>query len=247
MVSTMLVTLTAIASLAYAVESKHTEGTGYISFPLTRRTHADLAGKNAKRQESVVATDRLTGTLYTIDITLGSPGQTVPVQFDTGSTELWVNPTCSESINAEFCEQQPRFTQSDTLKILDSVGSEQYKVGWANFRYVEDSVCIGCKFGPIQYSLETDMDLVHSILLINFPTAAKVSQQKFGAAYQSYEHTVGVLGAAPSYDGWVNKYPTLFDNLASQGHIQSRSFSMNLRGFKTDQGKHELHHTSSPR
>lgn len=56
-------------------------------------------------------------------------------------------------------------------------------------------------------------------------------------AFESQKLNVGVLGAAPSFDGWTNEYPSLFDNLADQGLVDSRSFGMDLRGFHTNDGK----------
>lgn len=38
-------------------------------------------------------------------------------------------------------------------------------------------------------------------------------------------------------NGWENEYPSIFDNLAEQGLIESRAFGMDLRGFHTDSGK----------
>lgn len=66
---------------------------------------------------------------------------------------------------------------------------------------------------------------------------AKISQQIFGVAVESSYINVGILGAAPSLNGWENDYPSIFDNLAEQGLIGSRAFGMDLRGFHTDSGK----------
>lgn len=151
MISEKVVTLVALIHLGRALASRNTDGAGYISFPLTGRTGPSLVGNLAKRQQEMIATSRLNGTLYTIDITLGSPGQTVPVQFDTDAAELWVNSVCMNSSDPEFCGEQPRFTESSTLNILDIAGRAEYKLGWANFQYVVDYVRIGCRFSTDRY------------------------------------------------------------------------------------------------
>ena len=67
--------------------------------------------------------------------------------------------------------------------------------------------------------------------------SAQVSKQMSGMAFESERWNVGVLGAAPSFDGWTNEYPSLFDNLAEQGLVNGRSLSMDLRGFQAKDSK----------
>ncbi|KAL2018656.1 hypothetical protein VTK56DRAFT_491 [Thermocarpiscus australiensis] len=182
---------------------------GLIRYPITPRQGAPLFGKHSKRQLETPTASQLSGTLYTIDLTLGTPGQTVPVQFDTGSSELWVNPVCSKSSTPDFCNAQPRFTNSTTLADLDQQGSVTYGTGFADFEYVSDYVSIG---------------------------SAKVSQQIFGVAYDSSASVVGILGTGPSLTGWESEYPFVIDSLAKQGLTNSRAFSLDLRGFDSNRG-----------
>lgn len=120
---------------------------GFIGYPVTATTGASVFGKHSKRQADVAAIGQRSGTLYTINISLGTPGQSIPVQFDTGASELWVNPVCSKSSNPSFCNAQPRFTQSSTLVDLGVQGSVQSlgSGGYAGFEYVVDYLTIGCK------------------------------------------------------------------------------------------------------
>ncbi|SPO05241.1 uncharacterized protein DNG_07928 [Cephalotrichum gorgonifer] len=202
--------ISALLSLAVhglAIGAK--EGRGFITFPVSGRTGSHPLGKHTKRQESVSAVDRHSGTFYTIDITIGTPGQTVPVQFDTGAPDLWINPSCTEASDAEFCSAQSRFTSSSTLVDLKKSTQLNYGAGRANIRYLRDFVTIG---------------------------SAQIADQVFGVATESSILNLGILGAAPSLSGWEHDYPSVFDNLVAQGLIGSRSFGMNLRGFQTDSG-----------
>lgn len=149
MVSAKLAALSAVLPLATALEPRAPDaGPGFIRFPVTGRTGANPVGKHSKRQEDVTIVDRQSGTLYTIDVTLGTPGQTVPVHFDTGAPELWVNPQCEDGSDKEFCEAQGRFTESSTLDDLDTPGQLVYGSGYANIQYVSDFVAIGGKTSP---------------------------------------------------------------------------------------------------
>jgi hypothetical protein len=107
-----------------------------------------LFGKHTNFTKRQIATDSFmqrSGTFYTIELTLGTPGQMVPVNFDTGSSELWVNPVCAQSTTPDFCDAQPRFTESSTLVDLGATGHVTYGTGYADFYYVADYVAIGCK------------------------------------------------------------------------------------------------------
>ncbi|KAK4035318.1 aspartic peptidase domain-containing protein [Parachaetomium inaequale] len=174
-----------------------------------------LFGKHANITKRQIGTDTLgqrSGTLYTIEVTLGTPGQKVPVQFDTGSSELWVNPVCSKSTTPDFCNTQPRFTASSTLVDLDAQGHVTYGTGYTDFEYVADYVAIG---------------------------SAKITQQIFGVAFDSAHAVVGLMGAGPSLEGWSPAdagYPLVVDSLAEQGLTNSRAFSMDLRGFDSARG-----------
>lgn len=165
-----LTKLAALAALfplthAHAIRPRGTqgrEGPGYISFPVTGRESLDPIGRHTRRQAKVDAADKMAGTIYTIDITLGTPGQTIPVQFDTGASELWVNAVCSNASNPEFCGEQPRFTKSSTLEEQDGVVHKAYGAGWANCQYVEDFVDVGCKSGhPITVQTCRDTSYVY--------------------------------------------------------------------------------------
>ncbi|KAK3304875.1 aspartic peptidase domain-containing protein [Chaetomium strumarium] len=185
---------------------------GLIRYPVIPKTGAPLFGKHTNFTKRQVDTDsfaRLSGTLYTIELTLGTPGQKVPVNFDTGSSELWVNPVCAQSTTPDFCNAQPRFTESSTLVDLGVTGGVTYGTGYADFYYVSDYVAIG---------------------------SAKITQQIFGVAYDSAHAVVGIMGAGPDLLGWDSDYPLIIDSLAQQGLTNSRAFSMDLRGFASDRG-----------
>jgi hypothetical protein len=101
-------------------------------------------GRNiARRQFDVGVDSQLTGTLYTVNITVGTPGQTVSLEVNTGSDELWVNPVCGKSSNPGLCQAAGRFTQSTTFVDLVTQGGQQQPDGTVDWEYGYDYVTVG--------------------------------------------------------------------------------------------------------
>ncbi|KAM5342114.1 hypothetical protein ACJ41O_015145 [Fusarium nematophilum] len=182
---------------------------GILRFPLTVSTGAPINKNLTKRQNEVALESQQTGFFYSIDLELGTPGQQVSVNFDTGSAELWVNPVCANAQNPEFCESFGHFGESSTFVDLKTEGSVVYGTGYANFKYGYDYVGVG---------------------------SAKIKQQIFGVAYDSSFTSVGIMGAGPDLNGWDAPYPLVIDSLAKQGLINSRAFSLDIRGIDSERG-----------
>ena len=187
-----------------------------IRYPITATMGGSLFGKHAKRQEDLSATSQRSGTMYTISLTFGTPGQSVPVLFSTSASELFVNPVCSKASDPDFCNAQPRFTMSSSLVDLGVSGHVDFlqgypgtPSGYADFEYVYDTVGVG---------------------------PAIIPKQIFGVAYDSTLTPFGILGAGPPVSGWQNGYPLLIDNLRQYGYINSRAFSMDLQGLQSTSG-----------
>ncbi len=113
--------------------------------PLVKNSHA-------KRQTTVDIDPKKQGTLYTIDLVVGTPGEVITVQFDTGSDELWVNPVCARSFDPKFCGQFNQYRESSTFQDLATSGGIQYGNGFVDFDYGADYVEIGCKLGLYRYN-----------------------------------------------------------------------------------------------
>lgn len=79
-------------------------------------------------------------------MSIGTPPQPVFVQLDTGSFELWVNPTCTDldSSDERFCEQIGSYEtgQSSTVQELGTSKTLEYGIGVANISYVKDDITL---------------------------------------------------------------------------------------------------------
>lgn len=119
---------------------------GLIRFPLTVSTGAPVVKGVTKRQNEVALESQQNGFFYSIDVTLGTPGQKVTVNLDTGSAELWVNPVCDKAQQPSFCSQFGHFGESSTFVNLNTTGGVVYGTGYAYWNYGYDSVVIGCEY-----------------------------------------------------------------------------------------------------
>ncbi|PFH55761.1 hypothetical protein XA68_17657 [Ophiocordyceps unilateralis] len=180
---------------------------GLLRYPITA---VDPGGRRLRRrQQDVGLTPQKNGFFYSIEVKLGTPPQAVSVNFDTGSDELWVNPVCGKSADQAFCSSFGRFNGSQTFVDSKRNGTVNYGTGFAKVEYGYDFIQLG---------------------------SARVSQQLIGVATDSEFAVTGILGAGPSLDGWKSPFPTIIDNLATQGFTKSRSFSLDIRSLESRRG-----------
>lgn len=122
----------------------------FIKYPIAAVNGDSIpaSSKWYKRQNAVPVANGKTGTLYTIQLSVGTPPQPVVVVIDTGSSDLWVNPTCTAAPNqVEFCNSFPHFdpTKSSTLNDTGSSFRLNYGKGSAFVEYFTDVVTLGCR------------------------------------------------------------------------------------------------------
>lgn len=162
-----------------------------------------------RRQDSADLLSQQTGYFYSIQLEIGTPPQAVSVNFDTGSSELWVNPVCSKATDPAFCKTFGQYNASTTFVDAKAPGGIKYGTGFVDFNYGYDYVQLG---------------------------SLRINQQVFGVATDSEFASVGILGAGPDLSGWTSPYPFVIDNLVKQGFIKSRAFSLDIRGLDSDRG-----------
>lgn len=87
------------------------------------------------------------GTTYTIEVEIGTPPQNLTLILDTGSPDLWVNPTCATSGQRRYCQSFPKFdyTKSESINDTGFADILRYGKGNVTIEYVTDVVTIGCK------------------------------------------------------------------------------------------------------
>ncbi|RDW71697.1 hypothetical protein BP5796_07731 [Coleophoma crateriformis] len=153
------------------------------------------------------------GTLYMINLKIGTPPQTVTIQIDTGSSELWVNPTCSQAGNSNsiaVCNSLPVYSISSSSTGRHSGQGMQlyYGKGSCSGEYVIDTVNIG---------------------------GANLPQTQFGMSSYSSSLAQGIMGISWGY-GLTTDYYNILDQLTAQDYIASRTFSLDLGSVDTASG-----------
>jgi len=76
---------------------------------------------------------------------------------------------------------------------------------------------------------------------------AKIKSQRFGVAKNSGEIPLGILGLSPPLGPADDTYPFVLDSLAEQGFINSRTFSLDLRGVDSPDGEFLSPHDTDAR
>src|SRR3569833_249705 len=156
----MLHTLLIAAGLAAlpAVSAAADHSPGYVKYAVAARSFSP--GVLQKRQSEVGLAQQQSGLSYTITLMIGTPGQKVTVQIDTGSSHLWVNPDCDNSqlspLSIPFCHSLGRFdpTQSSTNRNLSQLFVAGYVGVNASLSLVTDDISVGCT-SPTSGSMHT--------------------------------------------------------------------------------------------
>ncbi|KAK3693125.1 aspartic peptidase domain-containing protein, partial [Podospora appendiculata] len=167
--------------------------------------------KLKRRQQEIGIANQKAGTSYTIDFEIGTPAQKVTLILDTGSPDLWVNPTCETSGQPEYCETFPRFDYNKSTTIVDLKVADVLSYGKGNvtIEYVTDTVTIG---------------------------SAVIKKQILGIGFGSHDIPMGILGLSTSVNPIAESYPYVLDSMATQGLINSRAFSLDLRSVDNPDG-----------
>ena len=115
---------------------------GCIHMPIIHSTNTRYF---EKRAVSLALTNR-SDIAYYAQLNVGNPAQSVFVQIDTGSFELWVNPQCSnlDSGDARFCATVGQYdtTRSSTSVPLGTSKQLRYGIGTANISYFTDDIAM---------------------------------------------------------------------------------------------------------
>ncbi|ATY60532.1 candidapepsin-4 precursor [Cordyceps militaris] len=211
-----LVTLAALAALASA---------GTVSVDVHKQLPQldDMLKIHKRSGDPVIdlqAINNVTGGGYYADLGIGTPQQVLMFHLDTGSSDTWVN---LEGIY--FCRVgRPEVgLPPSCMKQFDPDASSTYNVTIPNgfkIAYLDGSTASGDYFRD-------------SVTIGGNMT---IKQQQLGLAKLSGSPT-GLMGLGMSVGvAAKRKYPTIIDNLVSQGLIETAAFSLYLDAITESHG-----------
>ncbi|KAL5598675.1 hypothetical protein BROUX41_003412 [Berkeleyomyces rouxiae] len=161
--------------------------------------------KRADGDAISVAIANRSDVAYYAQLDFGTPPQPIYVQIDTGSFELWVNPSCNSLTAGDkvFCEAVGQYDPetSSTSAGLKETKNLRYGIGAANITYFSDSIGMG--------------------------GSASMNGVQFGVANSTEDQFAGILGMGYG-SGTTTTYKNFVDELADQNITHSRTFSLGL-------------------
>ncbi|EON99112.1 putative secreted aspartic proteinase protein [Phaeoacremonium minimum UCRPA7] len=203
----LLLAITATLSAALQNSSSHE---GCIHLPVIHSTNPEVFSKRAIAVQLANRSD----VAYYAKLEIGTPPQPVYVQLDTGSFELWVNPTCTNLglADARFCEAIGFYdtAQSSTVESLGTTKTLRYGIGEANITYVKDDISLPGATSPMK-------------------------AVQFGVATSSESQFAGILGIGYGL-GLTTRYRNFVDELAAQNQTKVKAFSLALGGKDEQEG-----------
>ncbi|KAL1896361.1 hypothetical protein Sste5346_004746 [Sporothrix stenoceras] len=178
---------------------------GPLAFSLSAETAQGQQINGLSRRNADIPLTNLSTIAYLVTLSIGTPGQKVRVVVDTGSDELWVNPSCNSSTSASSgragngvgsndqneCLASGRYdpAKSSTSKNLNKHGHIQYAKGKVSFDYYNDTVS------------QSD-------------SGVTLNGLQFGVARKSEDMSEGILGLGFAEN---HNYTTFVGAVAQQG------------------------------
>jgi hypothetical protein len=188
--------------------------------------------KNSKRTNHKRLTSRSvgvpllnsqSGTTYLVNITVGTPPQSLTVQLDTGSSDLWI-----PSSSAPICKEQ-HGVSGCANGAFEPLKSSTYKLIAKDFN--------------MSYYDPQDIDLGEYITDVMAMGSAQIKNMEMGLATQAFDNT-GVMGISFSSGETIcyeqgecaRVVPTVVEQLRAQGYTQRNAYSLWLNDLDADSG-----------
>lgn len=114
---------------------------GFLSYPIIHQKRDTLI----RARDETITTYNESSTTYLFELKIGTPPQDLKVVLDTGSFELWVDPTCSAASTkdqAADCKSAGLYDPSSSSTVVDMQATNQlpYGKGVVDIAYVADNI-----------------------------------------------------------------------------------------------------------
>lgn len=202
-----------LASLAQATDAPEPRVVGFPIFKSRRQALANLARRNLARRDTVTATLANYQSLYQINVTVGTPGQRIGLQIDTGSSDVWFPYAGSTQCQEGGCESSFDPEASSTF---EDIGKNEFQI-----QYVDGTSITG--------------DYVRDVLAIG---DTKIRNMTMAVARDADDTPEGIMGVGFVQDETLAQtdnqtYPNVPVQLLQQGFISSLAYSLWLNDLGT--------------
>ncbi|KID89954.1 Peptidase A1 [Metarhizium guizhouense ARSEF 977] len=205
-----------------------TVSAGTLSVPLERRgpseEHYRLLGRAISRRAAdngtaeLTALNNITAAGYYANFAIGTPGQNLTFQLDTGSSDTWMNSPQTRYCRSATAQSEGGYCTT-TFNPRDSKTYTLVDQGGFNITYLDQRRITG--------------DYFNDTVTIG---GHEIANQQLGLAISSVRPT-GIMGLGFSINvATPNKYPTIIDNMVSEGVIAHPSFSLYLNDLDATSG-----------
>ncbi|KAK0609625.1 putative aspartic-type endopeptidase opsB [Lasiodiplodia hormozganensis] len=204
------------ASLAQAADAPEPRVVGFPIFKSRRQALANLARRNLARRDTVTATLANYQSLYQINVTVGTPGQRIGLQIDTGSSDVWFPYAGSTQCQEGGCESSFDPEASSTF---EDIGRNEFQI-----QYVDGTSITG--------------DYVRDVLAIG---DTKIRNMTMAVARDADDTPEGIMGVGFVQDETLAQtdnqtYPNVPVQLLQQGFISSLAYSLWLNDLDSSTG-----------
>ncbi|CAM1501766.1 Fc.00g037500.m01.CDS01 [Cosmosporella sp. VM-42] len=191
---------------------------GTVSVPFSKVKLSSALSITKRSSLTLEAFNNITGGGYYAEFQVGTPGQKLGFLLDTGSSDTWVNSKDSDLCSSTSLQTQNGFCMTtfdpDASKTFDEVDRNGFDITYLDGRniqgdYFNDTVTIDGK---------------------------AILNQQLGLATQSVRPT-GIMGLGFKSNVAARvEYPTVLDNMVSQGFVDTPAFSLYLNDLNAESG-----------
>ena len=211
--------MTSLLLLLLALEASFATAQNVVSFDIGKR-NKPLPHPTKSKRDTVTAKLGNANYLYYANITVGSPGQLLQLQIDSGSSDVWMTAT-----GDEYCQESYNACVGGTFDSEQSSSFKRLEGQPFEISYVDGSASSGTYFSDAMSIGGVSLDS----LQMGLATKTSIGTGILGVGFASNE-------AICTHDPDCEPYPTLTQQLVKQKKINSQAYSLWLNDIDASSG-----------
>lgn len=165
--------------------------------------------------------------LYFANVTIGTPGQMLQLQIDTGSSDVWMTAS-----GAAYCRHSAANCEGGTFTSSKSSSYKLEQQGAFEIQYVDNTGSSGDYFQDNFGIGGVTIDA----LMMGLAQTTTIGTGIIGVGFASDESICQSQAASQNSDGTCQTYPTVVEQLVNQKKISTRAYSLWLDDLEANAG-----------